>query len=109
MSSQSSSQGNCFAEVTENELDIQQYIDGVADPGAGAIASFLGVTRNSFQGKAVEKLEYEAYVPMALKKIMVSIKLLSNRFVTSLCFRPVPGGLHPGGLMWPQIDGRSTV
>lgn len=80
MSSQSSSQGNCFAEVTENELDIQQYIDGVADPGAGAIASFLGVTRNSFQGKAVEKLEYEAYVPMALKKIMEICQAACNRW-----------------------------
>ena len=31
-----------------------------------------GVTRNNFQGKTVLRLEYEAYVPMALKKLDVS-------------------------------------
>ncbi|GLC33160.1 hypothetical protein PLESTB_000364100 [Pleodorina starrii] len=60
---------NIFVEIKDVALDINQYMDVVADPGAGAIATFSGVTRNTFQGKAVIKLEYEAYVPMALKKL----------------------------------------
>ncbi len=64
-------EGNCTCEITEEALDILKYTQQVQDPGAGAIASFIGVTRDTFQGKAVEKLEYEAYVPMALKKLLV--------------------------------------
>lgn len=73
MSSSAVSEGaTWFAEVTGDALDVVKYTGAVHDPGAGAIASFIGVTRDNFQGKAVEKLEYEAYVPMALKKLVVS-------------------------------------
>lgn len=61
-----------FVEVTGEALSVSKYCDMVADPGAGAISTFTGVTRNSFQGKAVVKLEYEAYEPMALKKLQVA-------------------------------------
>ena len=64
--------GTCFAEVTPEPLDLNKYVEMVADDGAGAIATFSGVTRNSFQGKRTEKLEYEAYVPMAARKLLVS-------------------------------------
>ena len=64
-------EGACFVEVTPEALDAGAYLARVGDPGAGALASFVGVTRNSFQGKAVERLKYEAYVPMAAKKLMV--------------------------------------
>lgn len=60
-----------FVEVTGDALDVKKYMDLVADPGAGAISTFSGVTRNNFQGKSVIKLEYEAYTPMALKKLEV--------------------------------------
>jgi len=59
------------AEVSPDSLDISTYTQLVSDPGAGAIASFIGVTRNTFQGKPVLKLEYEAYGPMALRKLQV--------------------------------------
>ncbi|EFJ47576.1 hypothetical protein VOLCADRAFT_61348 [Volvox carteri f. nagariensis] len=63
------SEENVFVEITENDLDICKCMELVADPGAGAISTFNGVTRNNFQGKTVIKLDYEAYVPMALKKL----------------------------------------
>lgn len=75
-------EGNCFVEVQEEALDVLRYTAEVAHPGAGAIASFIGVTRDSFQGKAVEKLEYEAYVPMALRKLLVSQQGGSGRLCT---------------------------
>jgi molybdopterin synthase catalytic subunit len=61
----------CYAEVTPGPLDLAKYVALVGDDGAGAIATFSGVTRNSFQGKTTERLEYEAYVPMAAKKLLV--------------------------------------
>jgi len=36
---------------------------------AGAISVFVGTTRNTFKGKKVLRLEYEAYEPMALKQM----------------------------------------
>jgi len=61
-----------LVEVSEQPLVLSRYTDYVADPGAGAIATFTGVTRDNFQGKIVRHLEYEAYVPMA-EKVMQGI------------------------------------
>lgn len=52
-------------EITEGPLDLERMISDVLNPSAGAVASFMGVARNSFEGKEVERLEYEAYKPMA--------------------------------------------
>jgi molybdopterin synthase catalytic subunit len=52
-------------QITDTELDPEALRAAVADPAAGAIAAFVGVARNSFRGKAVQHLEYEAYAPMA--------------------------------------------
>jgi len=63
------SQGNLYVEVSPSPLDLAKYAQLVADDGAGATATFTGTTRNTFNGKVVERLEYEAYVPMALKQL----------------------------------------
>lgn len=36
-------------------------------PGPGGITSFLGIVRGENQGRRVTRLEYEAYIPLALK------------------------------------------
>ncbi|GFH20682.1 Molybdopterin biosynthesis MoaE [Haematococcus lacustris] len=58
-----------YVRVTESPLDINDLIAFVSDPGAGAVSTFNGVTRDNFQGKRVVRLEYEAYEPMAVKKL----------------------------------------
>ena len=60
-----------FVQVTEQPLNLDRYVQRVSDPAAGAIATFSGVTRNNFDGKAVLKLAYEAYISMAEKKLQV--------------------------------------
>ncbi len=60
-----------YVEVTPLPLALLKYTTWVTVPEAGAVSTFIGTTRNSFDGKAVLKLEYEAYVPMAVKKIKV--------------------------------------
>jgi molybdopterin synthase catalytic subunit len=54
-----------FVEVCAAPLSLERYVAAVADDGAGAIATFIGVTRDTFDGKRVLRLEYEAYEPMA--------------------------------------------
>ena len=56
-------------QITDVAIDPEVLRDAVADPSAGALASFLGVTRNSFQGRDVDHLEYEAYAPMAEREM----------------------------------------
>jgi molybdopterin synthase catalytic subunit len=47
---------------------LQDCYDFVCDDTCGAVASFVGTTRNNFQNKTVVQLTYEAYVPMARKE-----------------------------------------
>ncbi|KAJ3720035.1 molybdenum cofactor synthesis 2, partial [Lentinula raphanica] len=59
--------GTCSISYT---LDpIESITKRITDPRFGAIATFIGTTRNSFQGKVVTKLEYQAYTKLALKTI----------------------------------------
>jgi molybdopterin synthase catalytic subunit len=48
-------------------LDPQRLEAEVRGPGRGAVATFSGVVRDHHEGRRVSHLEYEAYVPMALK------------------------------------------
>ena len=52
-------------QITDAALDPEALRSAVADPASGAIATFVGVARNSFAGQVVDHLEYEAYAPMA--------------------------------------------
>jgi len=58
-------------QITESRLDPRAVVDAVADPSAGAVSTFIGTTRNSFQGKEVRYLEYEAYDGMAEREMAV--------------------------------------
>jgi len=55
--------------VVDTQLDIKKYTDLVRSPAAGAITTFSGTTRETFEDKIVLELRYEAYVPMALKQL----------------------------------------
>jgi len=55
--------------VTNSPIDPQELLDFVADPAAGAIATFTGTTRNHNEGRKVIGLDYEAYPEMAEKEL----------------------------------------
>ncbi|MBC8234971.1 molybdenum cofactor biosynthesis protein MoaE [bacterium] len=55
--------------IVESEISIQDVIDAVDTPEAGAIVTFAGVVRNNTEGRMVRYLEFEAYPPMAEKKM----------------------------------------
>jgi molybdopterin synthase catalytic subunit/molybdopterin converting factor small subunit len=56
--------GGAFA-VSGDPLDLAAVVAEVADPAAGAIATFLGTTRTHSRGRTVVHLEYDAYPEMA--------------------------------------------
>lgn len=55
-----------YLSLTPNFIDVGALTKMASDPSDGAISSFLGITRNNFEGKSVLSLEYEAYNDMAL-------------------------------------------
>ena len=56
-------------ELTEDTLDPEKITAKVRRDTNGAVVTFLGSTRDNFEGKSVLTLEYEAFDEMALKKL----------------------------------------
>ena len=56
--------------VRDAPLDVSEAIAAVSHPGAGGVATFLGVVRETNEGRRVLRLEYEAYVSMAEKELV---------------------------------------
>jgi molybdopterin synthase catalytic subunit len=55
--------------ITGDRLSLDAAYEYVRAPSAGAVVTFVGTTRDAFDGKKVDRLEYECYEPMALKKL----------------------------------------
>ncbi|WP_121610498.1 molybdenum cofactor biosynthesis protein MoaE [Mesobacillus foraminis] len=56
-------------EIAKDAIDIQSVIDKVVQRDAGAITTFIGTVRELTKGKKTLYLIYEAYEPMAVKKL----------------------------------------
>ena len=56
--------------IVEEKIDVGAMIEAARRPDCGALATFVGTTRVDEAGEAsVEYLEYEAYRPMADRKL----------------------------------------
>jgi molybdopterin synthase catalytic subunit len=57
--------------VAPGELDLQALTQEVcaSRAGDGAVASFIGLVRDHNQGRRVSFLDYEAYVPLAVRAL----------------------------------------
>jgi molybdopterin synthase catalytic subunit len=56
-------QAQAFSSLTVDPISLDALLERVRDPRAGAVVTFLGVTRE------VSQLDYEAYVEMASERI----------------------------------------
>lgn len=65
--------GALHVRVTDEPLVLDPLVERVRDPRAGAVVSFLGVTRE------VGELEYEAYVEMARREIAEIVRRAVDR------------------------------
>jgi molybdopterin synthase catalytic subunit len=55
--------------LTHHLIALDETVSSVVRPEMGAVAVFVGVVRNSSEGKPVSALEYEAYEEMAIAKM----------------------------------------
>jgi molybdopterin synthase catalytic subunit len=69
--------------IQADPIDLAALVAEVAEPGSGAIATFSGTVRDSFEGRRVLHLEYEAYEGMALKVLREIGAALHERFEVS--------------------------
>lgn len=58
-----------LCKITQASIDMRELTDFVADPGAGAMTTFVGTTRDTNDGRRVIRLEYECYPGMAEKEM----------------------------------------
>ena len=56
-------------ELTDKQLDPEKFTAAVRRNTNGSVVTFLGTTRDNFEGKRVLSLDYEAFDEMALKKL----------------------------------------
>ena len=62
-------QHNLVVRLRFGELELARVVSECTLASCGAIATFSGTTRDSFEGRTVTSLAYEAYEPMALKEM----------------------------------------
>lgn len=56
-------------QILDDELLVENCINFVQDDTSGGHVVFIGTVRNHTGGKEVIKLDFEAYIPMALKEM----------------------------------------
>jgi len=55
--------------LQDTPLSLQEVVDAVSGHTRGGLVTFTGAVRDINKGKKVTRLEYEAYAPMAQKKL----------------------------------------
>lgn len=66
-----------MVEITRESIDPAALARALANPAAGGYCAFEGWVRNENEGHAVERLEYEAYEPLAIvegEKVLAEAK-----------------------------------
>lgn len=66
--------------LTDQPIDLNDVISKVMRPEAGAISTFTGIVREFTKGKRTLFLEYQAYIPMAEKKLAEIGKEIEERW-----------------------------
>jgi len=66
--------------ITEEVLDPAPLVERVRSDRDGCVVTFLGVTRDHNEGRRVLHLEYEAYRPMAERKIAEIVEEMEARY-----------------------------
>ncbi len=55
--------------LTDEPIELNELLAFVGDPAAGAVATFIGTTRDHNEGRSILSLDYEAYPGMAEREM----------------------------------------
>lgn len=74
-----------MAELVHGRIDSEALLAEAARPDCGAVALFLGTTRDHHDGRRVTRLAYEAYEPMAGRALLAIEQAARERFAIAEC------------------------
>jgi len=83
-------------QVVDRPIDLAEAVEAVAGPERGGLVTFRGDVRGVSHGKRVVRLEYEAYVPMAERKLAEIGLALGEEHGAVLSIVHRVGSLSPG-------------
>ncbi|PHN04362.1 molybdenum cofactor biosynthesis protein MoaE [Flavilitoribacter nigricans] len=90
---------NIDIQILDTPLSIQTCVDFVSDDGTGGLVTFIGTVRNQTQGRAVVRLEFEAYVPMAISEMRKIARAAAEKWpVRRISIHHRVGSLEVGGI-----------
>ena len=69
-------------QIKDHPLDTEECVRLVESPSAGGTVLFVGTVREQTKGKAVVRLEFEAYRPMAIKEMRKIAEEVQRRWQT---------------------------
>jgi molybdopterin synthase catalytic subunit len=85
--------------VQERPLVLADVVAQVEGPGQGGLVTFQGAVRDATRGRKVLRLEYEAYAPMAQKKLEeIAAEARAQWPGTQVAIHHRVGVLQPGEL-----------
>jgi len=85
--------------VVDRPLRLEEVVEAVAGEAYGGLVTFSGSVRNQTRGRRVMRLEYEAYPPMAEKKLAeIGAEVAGRWGGTRLAIVHRVGTLVPGEL-----------
>ncbi|WP_224369259.1 molybdopterin converting factor subunit 1 [Hyalangium versicolor] len=91
--------GSGLFSVVDRPLRLEEVVAAVSGEAYGGLVTFSGSVRNQTKGRRVLKLEYEAYPPMAEKRMAAIAAEVAERWSgTRLAIMHRVGTLMPGEL-----------
>jgi MoaE-MoaD fusion protein len=82
--------------VVDRPLSLDEVVAAVSGPGRGGVVTFTGDVRGESHGKRVVRLEYEAYVPMAERKLAEIGRAVGEEHGAAVAVVHRVGTLRPG-------------
>ena len=68
-----------WSDVTSDPIEPSAVLERVGTPEDGAVALFLGIVRNSNDGRPVSGMEYEGYRDMAREQLAAIVREAAER------------------------------
>ena len=83
--------------LSHEPLSVSEAFEFVRSNASGAVASFIGTTRDNFDGKKVTSLEYEAYAEMATEEMTNIIAQMRQKWALNRVYMTHKLGPCPVG------------
>ena len=88
---------NISIKITSDKLNLETCTRFVQEDSCGGIAIFIGTVRNITQNKAVKRLDFSAYEPMAVKEMYKIAEQTIQKFnIRKIAIHHALGNLNIG-------------